>query len=248
MISDYREYRLSKREKVMLFSAGYAAIFLVSLLFYHSIPLALACGFLALFLEEPYGEYKAEKRRDLLLLQFKDLLYCLAAAFASGRQMKQALIGAHEDLLLLYQEDTPMISELRYMIRGMMENRQSEEELLSDFARRSNLEDIRNFVDVYRACRITGGDMEKVIASVTDVLMDKMAIEREIKALTSQKMFEGRIISLMPLLVVLFLNIFSPDYLAVMYETAQGRILMTLALLGIFWAYKMTMKMAKVEV
>ena len=130
----------------------------------------------------------------------------------------------------------------------MIENRENEEDLLVDFAARSKQEDIRNFVDVYRACRVTGGNMEKVIANASSVLMDKMTIEREIDALTSQKKFEGRLISVMPLLVVLFLNIFSPDYLAVMYETFEGRLIMTIALGGIAGAYRLMMKMTEIDV
>ena len=75
--------------------------------------------------------------------------------------MQQSLAEGYENLLLIYDKDSPLPSELRYMLKGMIENRESEEELLTDFARRSRQEDIRNFVDVYKACRITGGDMEK---------------------------------------------------------------------------------------
>jgi tight adherence protein B len=130
----------------------------------------------------------------------------------------------------------------------MIENRENVEELLSDFAARTGQEDIINFVDVYKACRMTGGDMERVIANSTEVMMDKMQIEKEIRTLTAQKKFEGRIISAMPLVVVLFLNIFSPDYLAVMYETVGGRVVMSIALFGIVFAYRMMMKLTEIEV
>ena len=248
LIFDYSVYVPEAREKVYVITAGYICIFLIALLFYHSILLAGVAGLLAFFLLEPYSEYKAKKRKELLLLQFKDLLYSLSASIASGRQMNSALVNAYEDLSLIYREDTPMLKELSFMARGMINNHQSEEELLSDFAKRTGLEDIRNFVDVFRACRVTGGDMERVIANASEVLMEKMAIEREIRTLTAQRQFEGRIISLMPIVVVLFLNIFSPDYLAVMYESAQGRILMSLALAGIFLAYRIMMKMTDIEV
>lgn len=248
LISDYNKYELSSRELLMVCTGGYLAIFTVSLLFYHSILLAMAMGLLTVYLPVPFSKYKAEKRKELLVMQFRDLLYSLAASFASGRQMKQALIESYNALILIYDENTPMMAELRYMLHGMIENRENEEDLLVDFAARSHQEDIRNFVDVYRACRITGGDMEKVIANASSVLMDKMTIEREINALTSQKKFEGRIISVMPLLVVLCLNIFSPDYLAVMYETFTGRVIMTIALGGIAVSYRLMMKMTEISV
>lgn len=248
MISDYDKYEPSKHERLMVFGAGYAAIFLVTLLFYHSIMLSAACGMLSIFIQPWYCAYKASKRKELLAAQFKDLLYSMAASFASGRQMQHSLSEGYENLLLIYDKDSPLPSELRYMLKGMTRNRENEEDLLTDFARRSHQEDIRNFVDVYKACRITGGDMEKVIASSSQVMMDKIEIEREIKTLTAQKKFEGKVISMMPLAVVLFLNVFSPDYLAVMYETFAGRMVMTLSLGGIVFAYRMIMKLTEVDV
>jgi tight adherence protein B len=210
--------------------------------------LSLAAGLAAAAVPAVYSREKAASRKELLTMQFKDLLYSLAASFASGRQMHHALKDAYENLLMVYSEKTPMIVELKYMLRGIEQNRENEEALLADFAVRSKQEDIINFVDVYKACRTTGGDMEKVIADSTKVMMDKMEIEREIRALTAQKRFEGRIISLMPLIVVLFLNVFSPDYLAVMYETLSGRIVMTLSLAGIVIAYRMMMKLTDVVI
>ena len=176
------------------------------------------------------------------------MLYSLSASVATGRNMAKALAEAFENLKLMYKDETPLMGELRYMVKSISENRDNEEKLLIDFAGRSCLEDIRNFVDVYLACRETGGDMEKVIESTSEVIMDKMSIEREIKTLTAQKQFEGKIISIMPVLVILLLNVFSPDYLEVMYLTIQGRLIMTLALAGILFAYFLTIKYTRIEV
>ena len=46
-------------------------------------------------------------------------------------------------------------------------------------------------------------DLEKVLKSTIEILMDKITIEREIKTLTSQKKFEGNIITAMPLIVIM---------------------------------------------
>jgi len=245
---DYGTYELSNKERRNFFAIGYISAFSLCLLFYNSILLSLLCGFLVLFAFEKYSGYKAEKRRAFLLIQFKDMLYSLSASVATGRNMAKALAEAFENLKLMYKDETPLMGELRYMVKSISENRDNEEKLLIDFAGRSCLEDIRNFVDVYLACRETGGDMEKVIESTSEVIMDKMSIEREIKTLTAQKQFEGKIISIMPVLVILLLNVFSPDYLEVMYLTIQGRLIMTLALAGILFAYFLTIKYTRIEV
>jgi tight adherence protein B len=80
------------------------------------------------------------------------------------------------------------------------------------------------------------------------MLIDKIGIEKEIKTLTSQKRFEGKLISAMPVVVILFLNIASPAYIEILYTSFNGRVIMTAALAGILYAYRMTLKLTKIEV
>lgn len=248
METDYATYELSKPEKRKFLILMYAFIFAICLLFYHSIILSAVCGIMSVFCVDRYAAALAEKRRTLLSHQFRDLLYSLSASIATGRQMEESIAEAYENMRLIYADDTPMVKELGYMVRAMRHNHESEEELLVSLAKRSHIEDIKNFVDVYLACRTTGGDLEKVISDSGEILMDKMDIEREIKTLTSQKQFEGKIITVMPLAVVFFLNVFSPDYLQPMYTTIVGRIVMTLSLAGIVAAYLITERLMKIEV
>ena len=248
MISDYDEYEFAPGEAGWVLAAGYAGLFVLALLFYHSVVFAAASGLLSVFFLKPVRKMKAERRKALLTTQFRDLLYSLSSSVAAGRQMETALAEAYESLSMVYAADTPMIMELSVMLRGIFENHQSEEALLSDLAERSHQEDIAGFADVYRASRMTGADLGIVIENASKVLMDKIRVEREIKAVTKQKVLEGRIITVMPILVVLFLNIFSPDYLSVMYETVQGRIVMSLSLAGIAAGWYLTGKILDLDV
>lgn len=245
---DYNTYELTGNQKVRVVLAAYIMIFFICMLFYHSLLLSAVCGTASVFLLDPCRKYMARKRRALLVRQFKDLLYSLAASIATGRHMTEAMAEGAENLRMIYDENSPLVRELGYIVRCAGENRGNEETLLVDFAQRSGSEDIRNFVDVYLACRETGGDMGRVISGASEIIADKMAVEREIKALTSQKQYEGSIITAMPLAVVLFLNVFSPDYLESMYTTLEGRLIMTLALGGIILAFYMTRKLIRIEV
>ena len=195
-----------------------------------------------------YAAYLAKKRKRLLNNQFKDLLYSLSASFAAGRQMPEALSEGLENLRLVYDENSPLVIELSYIHKSMHESRKSEQELLLDLAKRSGCNDIRNFVEVYLTCRTTGGNIERVIVMASDVLMDKMTIEREIMTLTAQKRFEGKLISAMPISVIAFLNLVSPSYLENMYTTLTGGLIMTVGLIGIIFAYWLTAKFTEIEV
>lgn len=245
---DYSKYQLSKREKYCFLVAGYICIFAVLYLFYHNLIFSAAGGLFTVCLISPYREWKAEKRRTLLITQFKDMLYSLSSFVAANIQLSEALEGSLDNLKLLYDDNSPLVVELEYMVTNIKENKENEIRLLKDFADRSHCGDIENFVQVYAACMISGGDLERVLKSTIEILMDKITIEREIKTLTSQKKFEGNIITAMPLIVIMFLNLFSPDYLEPLYVTLGGRLIMTGSLAGIISAHYMTRKMTSIEV
>jgi tight adherence protein B len=226
---------------------GYASIFAVGQIFYGNIGFSAICGFSIVLFFEQYKNYLNTKRTRILRNQFADLLYSLSASVATGRQLSSALQEAFVNLGYVYKPSTPMMMELKYMSKSIGENRDSEETILSGFAQRSGVEDIRNFVNVYLSCRETGGDISQVITNASEILMQKMSIEREIRVMTSQKKFEGKIISAMPVLIIMFLNIASPGYLENLYCTLSGRLVMTVALIGILTAYKLTEQITNIE-
>ncbi len=90
--------------------------------------------------------------------------------------------------------------------------------------------------------------MTQVITETTAILTEKMRILREIHTLTAQKQLEGRIITIMPIGVIACLNIFSPDYLEVLYTTLTGRLVMTIALGGIVFAHVLTGRILAIEI
>lgn len=248
MIKDYAVYELSKKEKLVFYSAGYLVIAMVIYLFYHNIILSLLSG-LAVRLAIPFiRNYLAEKRMAKLNMQFKDMLYSLSASVAAGRQMEEALIEAEENLSLLYEVDEPIMQELRHMRISIIENKESDKVLLKDFAYRSKNEDIDNFVQVYITCRNMGGDLEKIITNTTDILTDKMNVEREIRVITNQKKTEGRIISSMPLAMLLMMNVFSYSYIAPLYSGSAGRLIMTGALAAVVYGVYLMEKFSRIEI
>ncbi|MFQ7110232.1 MAG: type II secretion system F family protein [Anaerovoracaceae bacterium] len=181
-------------------------------------------------------------------MQFKDMLYSLSASVAAGRQMEEAIVEAEENLSVMYGEKEPIMKELKYMKINITENKESDKLLLKDFACRSKIEDIEDFVQVYITCRNMGGDLEKIIGHTTEILTDKMSIEREIRAITSQKKTEGRIISMMPLVMLLMLNIFSYSYIEPLYSTFAGRLIMSGALAAMVFGIYLMEKISDIEI
>ncbi len=248
MIRDYSVYVLSGKEKIFFYAGGYMCIFAAVFLFYRSILLSALAG-AAIHLVRPLWEQrKAAQRMNRLEKQFRDMLYSLSASIAAGRQMDEALTEAEENLSVLYSRDDLIMRELQYMRVNIKENKESDKLLLRDFAHRSRIEDINNFVQVYITCRSMGGNMEKIIEHTTEILTDKMNIQREIKTITSQKKLEGRMISAMPLLMLALMNIGSLSYITPLYTTLAGRVIMTGALAATLYGIYLMEKLSDIDV
>ncbi len=210
----------------------YLAVFLFTYTFYNSCVLSFVLSFSVLFCGKMYQKDKERKRGETLKLQFKDVLYSFSASFACGRQLEEAVGDAVENLGMVYQGDSPMLTELGILEKNMCQNGADECSALREFASRCGVEDISGFAEVFVICRETGGDIQKVIEKTARVLIDKITIEREIQVYMSQKKLEGKIIFVMPLIVILGLQFLSPEYIGVLYAGIKGRMIMTVAMAG----------------
>ena len=244
---DYHTYDLTGRQKLTFLVIGYLCIFVGVFLFFHSFIASALSGLLVWILIPRYQAWLAGRRRRELRHQFKDLLIALSSSIESGRQMEQALVEAGDTLKDIYDGDTPMVMELDHMRRGILENNESDLDLLTSLAERSGSDDIRNFVQVYLTCRGTGGDLIRIISHTIDMMTDKMEIGEQIAVLTAQKRLEGRIISAMPFAMLLVLNLLSPAYISVLYEGFYGRTVMFICLVGILLGIWLMERLTDVE-
>lgn len=248
MAVNYNDYILTGDEKRKFLLCAYLLIFCIAYLFYNSFVVSFISGFLAFAGIDPYKYHLRDKRKAMLKNQFRDLLYSLSSSFASGRQLTESIGEAISNLEVNYDQGEPILVEAKRIFSGLHDARESEENVLSDFALRSGVKDIINFVDVYMICRNTGGNLERAVMETSRILMEKIEIDEEIRVMTIQKKFEGRIICLMPLGVILFLKLASPDYLKIMYESITGRLIMTISLACIVYAGYLIKKITDIEV
>ena len=77
--------------------------------------------------------------------------------------------------------------------------------------------------------------MTYVIKSVSNNIAMKEAVKEEISVATSAKRFEQKIMTIIPIFLMLYVSVASPGFLDVMYDTWMGRIVMTICL--IFYAF-----------
>jgi len=247
-MTDYAMYAPNKKERSKYYALCIAGLAFVGWLFFDNLAAATALALCAIPLEKKWRSSLANTRRMQLAAQFKDMLFSLSASFQSGRHMAEAISEAKENLLEIFPENAPINVELEHMVRRMGAGGESERAVLLDFAKRSGSEDARNFADVYYTCLTTGGDLTGVVNRTAEVILEKMTIRREIETLVAQKKYESKLLTAVPIIILLYLRFGSPGYLEPLYTTATGLCVMWAALAALAVSFFWSGKIMEIEV
>ncbi len=177
-----------------------------------------------------YGIYRDVRRGERLRRreleeQFRDGLQCLLSSLEAGYSMENSILHAEKELARMFHEKAPIVQEFRRM-GNKLQSGSSAEELLAEFGRRCEVEDIRNFAGVYGIVKRSGGDVIRIVRSVTDTMYQKQEVLREIRTVLLAKQMEVAVMKAMPYGILAYFLIFSPSFLEPLYANLAGNLLM----------------------
>lgn len=243
----YNSYKMSKLELLLWGGLGFSAAFAVGFLCYRNLIWSFIAGLMGLF----YPKFKTKSiisnRKDKLASEFKEALYAISSSLTAGKSVPMAFKEAYEDLSSMYDGKSMMILEELSFINRRLERNETIEDALMDFANRSSLDDVQSFADIFNACTRTGGNLKEVIQKSSDILSEKIEIKQEIDTMISSKKLEGKILVLIPIGIMMFLELSAKDFIAPMF-TPVGRILMSVAVIIVALAQLWARKITNIEV
>ena len=226
---DYTVYRFSIKEWLRYGMEGFLLMAAVSWLFYKSpIGLLLFIPFCPFWIRKQQSRL-AKERRLRLRLEFKECLQSVAGTLHAGYSMENAWKDAEKDMERFLGKEADMTRELARMNRQVALNVPLER-LLQDFAARSGLEDVQSFCQVFQFAKRGGGDMAGIMQNTYRRIADKTELEQGIETAMAAKRMEQKIMSFMPLFILLFLGLTSPGFLDGLYGNVPGVIVMSLCL------------------
>lgn len=88
----------------------------------------------------------------------------------------------------------------------------------------------------------------EIIRNAVRQMGEKIDVEREITTLVSGKKLELKIMTMIPLGMVLYMKISFPEFLDVLYGNLAGVIIMSICLLVYVVAYEMGRRIVEIEV
>lgn len=245
---DYGSYTLSSREWLTTVIVVGALFAMIGYIFYEKWWVVLLISMFSLLAPIWQRKKLLNKRKYILNLQFKEAIQSLSSLLAAGRSAESAFKEVSNDLKLLYPDPNTYILREFDIINRRVENGDTLERAIEDFAQRSDVEDIQNFSDVFITCKRTGGSLVEVIQRTATIIGDKLEIQQEIKVQISQKKFESQILNVMPVVMILLLKATSGDYLEPLYDwSSAGPVVMTVCLILLAGALLLGQKIMNVE-
>ena len=194
----------------------------------------LVLGGLAFF-PPMFLNYKARKRQAAFVSQLPDTLQLLSGSLRAGYSLQQGVEAVSQEV------EDPMGRELR---RVMVEARLGRplETALDDAAERMASPDFEWAVMAIRIQREVGGNLAELLMIVSETMLQRERLRRDVKALTAEGRMSAIVLVLLPLLLGCAMYVINPDYISTLFNTTVGQLLIlggiVLALVGFFWMKK----------
>ncbi|MCI9035237.1 MAG: hypothetical protein HFJ08_14580 [Lachnospiraceae bacterium] len=233
-VIDYNEYVFCWQEVAVHFAFGAVFAAMVSYLFYNSV---IAWFFLMPLVGLSLNQKKEQlckRRRQRLEKEFREVILSVSSNLQAGYSVENAFRESYQDIVILYGKESVMAKELSLMLRKLNNNEQLEEILLN-LAKRSGVDDIRDFADIFQISKRSGGDIRTIIANTAMIIGDKQEVRREIETVISEKKMEQTIMRYIPFFIIFYISLTSKGYFKPLYHNILGWIIMTagLAVYGI---------------
>ena len=230
------------KDQALLFLALLGVMGLLGFVFYDAALLGALFGIPLFFFGRKYlRKWKMKRRRARLKPQFLSAVTMLGDYLKTGYSVENALTASARELNALYGEKNDIVQEWSRMARELRMN-QTAEEVVEAFAERSGVPEVQDFSEVFSTVKRSGGQISEVVRQTSDVLTEQFTVQEQIRTTTAAKRLEQKIMDVMPLGILLYIRVSSPDLLLPLYTSAFGRILMTVCLVAyagaVLWAEK----------
>lgn len=192
---------------------------------------ALACAISFPLIVWVFLLTQISKRRAAFTEQLSDCLTTVANALRAGYSFQQAVD-------VVAKEMEPPISDEFARVASDVAMGINLDEALEQMARRVESSDFDLVVTAVLIQREIGGNLAQVLDSISDTIIERIRMKREINALTAQGRLSAFVLLLLPFLVGAFMYVFNHDQFILLLEETSGQIALAVSLvmevIGIF--------------
>lgn len=188
-----------------------------------------------------------KSKKNEASLQFKELMLLAATSQRAGYSVENAFINSFQDMKNLFGGKS-YICRLIKRITVAKKNNMSISKIFIEEGENSRIDEIREFGYVYEIAYSHSGNMTQVMEKCASTFIEKLEIQDEINIALNERVFEMKIMSLMPFLIMSYIKLTNRGYFNVMYEETTGKIIMLMAMLVYVGSFLWSNKIVSIEV
>jgi len=158
--------------------------------------------------------------------QLPDMLSLLSNALKAGLSLPQAMET------VAHNTAAPIGDELGRVIREMNIG-SGAERALANMVRRAGSEDLDLIVTAINIQASVGGNLARVLDSISHTIRQRVQIKGQISAMTAQARASGWVITLLPVIVAAILYFITPTYFRPMFRDQVGIELLAVATVSV---------------
>lgn len=200
-----------------------AVLLLVGMLFFRDPLAALILGVGGLVAPAVWVSQRTDRTQRRFAEQLPEALTIMSNALIAGSSTIQALEQAALEI------KPPLGPELRRVVEEVRVGRSLEEALMS-LLRRAPGEELEAVIASFLIQRRTGGNLAELLFDTAALLREDLRLKSEARILTSQARFSAQVVGALPMAVLGFFFFFNPSYVAPLFTTTVGLVLLTAAL------------------
>ena len=176
--------------------------------------------------------------------QLPDMLNLMVNGLRAGYSTMQAMEAVSKEM------PSPICDEFRRVVQEMQLGVPMEK-ALDNLLRRIPSPDLDLLITAINVQREVGGNLAEILDTISFTIRERVRIKGEIRVLTTQTMYSGKMLSLMPVAVILVLYFINREYMMEFFKPDAGVcgfIALGLAALLIISGYFTMQKLSKIEV
>ncbi|WP_318506918.1 type II secretion system F family protein [Bacillus sp. T3] len=162
-----------------------------------------------------YVNQKIKKRRARCMTQLPQALGTMATSMKSGYSFLQAM------QVIAQEVPDPIGTEFKKTLREINLGVPLEE-AFENLITRLPTDDIKIVANAIVIQRSTGGNLTQILDTIQETITDRVRIKEELRALTAQGKMSAWIISLLPVILGVILNLMNPEYFQPMLTHPLG--------------------------
>lgn len=171
-----------------------------------SIYVGLIGAAIGLFWPRFYVKGQQAKRLQRFNDQLGDMLNLMVNGLRAGYSTMQAMEAVSKEL------PAPICDEFRRVVQEMQLG-VSMQAALENLLRRIPSDDLDLCITAINVQREVGGNLAEILDTISYTIRERVRIKGEIRVLTTQVMYSGRFLSMMPLFVMGILYVLNREYM-----------------------------------